>query len=323
MRRLALLLLVLLTVASCSVEVPSDIISPGKMERILYDYHQAQGMAEEADGNVANTRYLLIQQVFKKHGVTEAEFDSSMVWYSAHSEYLVKMYKHIDARLEKASAELGFDASSDVYSNLSSYGDTAVVWRNTNVCLQNNVGQNLVGYKIHADSTFLLGDTYELRFRNRFVVQSGKSEGYALLIAHFSNDSLATVTTHIAGSYDASIKIPQSELTDTAALSYLQVVFYYPYESADSATFMLWMVNNPMLVRFHRPEHFDEDEYDEENDTLRDAGRDTLSNERNEERLTPQQFRESQEGEHTINVTRQRDVVMPAKTNRRRGGARR
>ncbi len=322
MRRTALLLLLLLTVVSCSVDVPSDIISPGKMERILYDYHQAQGIAEEADGNVANTRYMLIQQVFKKHGVTEAQFDSSMVWYSAHTEYLVKMYKRIDARLEKASAELGYDASSDVYSNLSSYGDTAVVWRATNICLQNNVGQNLVGYKIHTDSTFLLGDTYELRFRNRFVVQSGKSEGYALLIAHFANDSLASVTTRLAGSFDTSIKIPQSELTDTAALSYLQVVFYYPYESADSATFMLWMVNNPMLVRFHRSEHFEEDEF-EENDTLRDAGQDTLSNERKEERLTPQQFRESQEGERTINVTRQRDVVIPAKTNRRRGGAHR
>ncbi len=323
MRRIALLLLLLLTIASCSVEVPSDIISPGKMERILYDYHQAQGMADAADGNVANNRYALIQQVFKKHGVTEAEFDSSMVWYSAHSEYLVKMYKHIDARLEKASAELGFDASSDVYSNLSSYGDTAVVWRNTNVCLRNNVGQNLVGYKIHTDSTFLLGDTYELRFRNRFVVQSGQSEGYALLVAHFDNDSIASVTTRVAGSFDVSIKIPQSELTDTAALSYLQVVFYYPYESADSATFMLWMVNNPMLVRFHRLEPLDGDEYEEENDTLRDALQDTLSSERKDERLTPRQLRESHEGERTINVTRQRDVIMPAKTNRRRGGARR
>ncbi len=322
MRRIALLLLLLQIIVSCSVDVPSDIISPGKMERILYDYHQAQGMAELADGNAANNRYLLVQQVFKKHGVTEAEFDSSMVWYSGHSEYLVKMYKHIDARLEKESAELGLDVANDVFANLSSYGDTAVVWRNTNVCLQNNVGQNLVGYKIHADSTFLLGDTYELRFRNSFVVQDGQSEGYALLVAHFVNDSVASVTTRVAGSFDVSIKIPQSELTDTAALSYLQVMFYYPYEKVDSAKFHLWMVSSPMLIRFHRLEPLADQDMDEEADTL-SASQDTLSADRKDERLTPQQLRDSHEGERTINVKKQRDVVMPANTTRRRGTTRR
>ena len=48
------------------------------LEEILYDYHLAQAMAENgARDSMDFRRYSYVRAVFDKHGVTEAEFDTS------------------------------------------------------------------------------------------------------------------------------------------------------------------------------------------------------------------------------------------------------
>ncbi len=323
MRRTLSMLALVAALASCSVGVPKGVISPGKMERILYDYHRAQGMADASEGDgVADSRFALVQQVFRKYGITEAEFDSSMVWYSGHSAYLVKMYKKIDERLGRESAQLGLDASDDVYANLSAYGDTAMIWSGANVCMRNIARQNLVSYNIIPDSSFLLGDTYALRFQSHFVVEDGQREGYALLVARYDNDSLASVTTRIGGDFETNVQIARSALTDTASLSQLQVTFYYPYDEDATDKFRLWMVCSPMLIRFHHPDVAEPDAY--EADTISDALADTLQTGHGRgERLTPQQMRDTHEGERTINVTKQKRMPLPPSGRRRNNSNRR
>ncbi|MCD8303176.1 MAG: DUF4296 domain-containing protein [Prevotellaceae bacterium] len=319
MRRSSLLsLLFVLSLLSCSVDIPSGIISQGKMERILYDYHIAQGMSETSTTDLKADRYVLVQQVLRKYGVTEEQFDSSMVWYSAHSTHLVEMYQHIDDRLQRESSALGIDASDDIYAHLTDMGDTAVVWRTTNVCMRNTPSLNIVSYTVHADSTFQMGDTYALRFKNRFVAQDGAREGYALLIARYEGDTLSSVSSRIGGDFDASMQIPQSQLTDTGTLSRIQVVFYLPYEESNADQFRLWMVYAPMLIRFHHQQAEVVEPQPEENDTTVDAEADTLAGQKGE-RLTPQQLRDSHEGERTINVTRQRKVVLPRSRQNQNG----
>ncbi len=324
MRRALSLLVLVSALVSCSVDVPVDVISPSKMERILYDYHRAQGMADAAEGNAAaDSRYALVQQVFRKYGITEAEFDSSMVWYSGHSNYLVKMYKNIDDRLQREFSMLGMDATDDIYANLTAYGDTAVVWRSTNVCMRGVERQNIVSYNIIPDSTFMPGDTYALRFKSRFLMEEGSREGYALLMARYTNDSLASATTRIGGDMETNIQIARSALTDTAQLSQLQVVFYFPYDEGKQDKFRLWMVSSPMLIRFHHPELVAREAQDEELPDTIDALADTLAADSGrKERLTPQQLRDSHDGEHTIRVTKQKKVVMPNQNTRRRTNTR-
>ncbi len=322
MSRPALLsILLVLLLLSCSVDIPVGIISQGKMERILYDYHIAQGMSETATTDPKADRYVLVRQVLRKYGVTEEQFDSSMVWYSAHSSHLAEMYQHIDARLQRESSALGIDASDDIYAHLTDMGDTAVVWRTTNVCMRNKQALNIVSFTVHADSTFLPGDTYALRFKNRFVAQDGSREGYALLIARYEGDTLTSVSSRIGGDFDANMQIPQSQLTDTGTLSRIQVVFYLPYEAVNADQFRLWMVYAPMLIRFHHQQAEVPEQQPEETDTIADAEADTLSGQK-AERLTPRQLRDSHEGEHTINVTRQRKVVLP-RTRQNQNGRRR
>lgn len=91
----------------CKPGKSAGILSESKMENILVDYHLAQGMAENSDMGLEQKRYEYIQTVFNKHGITEAAFDSSMVYYSINAEVLVQIYNKVAKRIEAQTALLG------------------------------------------------------------------------------------------------------------------------------------------------------------------------------------------------------------------------
>ena len=66
----------------CKPGVPGDVIQPDEMEDILYDYYLSREMAQKpsSEGNSSYLRTLYYKAVLKKHGVTEAQFDSSLVY---------------------------------------------------------------------------------------------------------------------------------------------------------------------------------------------------------------------------------------------------
>ena len=89
------LFLVCFVLIGCKPKRPKGILSEGKMEKVMVDYHLAQGMAEVSnEGDMEATRYKYIQAVFKKHHITEAEFDSSLVYYFMNSEKFFEIYKN-------------------------------------------------------------------------------------------------------------------------------------------------------------------------------------------------------------------------------------
>ena len=85
---------------ACQVKRPKVVISDAKMENVLYDYHIAKAMGEEVPYTDSYKRVLYIESVFKKHGITQAEFDSSMVWFTRNPEVLTKIYEKVNARLK-------------------------------------------------------------------------------------------------------------------------------------------------------------------------------------------------------------------------------
>ena len=72
--------------ASCKPSLPRDVLSKGKMTDILFDYHIALAMAQNEDGGSEKNSLAYREAVLKKHDVTSADFDSSMVYYMRHTE---------------------------------------------------------------------------------------------------------------------------------------------------------------------------------------------------------------------------------------------
>ena len=78
------------------------------MEKVLYDLHRADGILQTSgiyyrqDGEL-NSYYL---SVMEKNGITQAQFDSSLVWYTDNPQIFNKIYPRVISRLEKERQEL-------------------------------------------------------------------------------------------------------------------------------------------------------------------------------------------------------------------------
>ena len=116
--------------ASCKPSLPRDVLSKGKMTDILFDYHIALAMAQSEDGGSEKNSLAYREAVLKKHDVSSADFDSSMVYYMRHTELLHDVYKDLAERLDKEAVALGGNsAGNSDFDNLTSVGDTANVWK--------------------------------------------------------------------------------------------------------------------------------------------------------------------------------------------------
>ena len=87
------LLIAAIVTVGCKPTVPSEYISPDEMEDVLYDYYMSQAMAtvDSKDGRIEYNRRTYFLAVLKKHDLTEAQFDSSMVYYYRRADYLRKI----------------------------------------------------------------------------------------------------------------------------------------------------------------------------------------------------------------------------------------
>ena len=81
---------------------PRGIMHSGKMRDVLVDLHKTDALLQMAgQQNIPiEEKNLYYAQVLKKHGITQAQFDSSIVWYTAHPQLFDKIYPKVMAELK-------------------------------------------------------------------------------------------------------------------------------------------------------------------------------------------------------------------------------
>lgn len=100
---LSLIVTCALTICSCR---GNGVLSSRQMVDVLTDLHRMDGMLH-VKGNkfdIASDERAYYDAVLAKHDVTQAEFDSSLVWYTHHPQRFNKLYPRVLARLEKEHA---------------------------------------------------------------------------------------------------------------------------------------------------------------------------------------------------------------------------
>ena len=80
---------------------PKGILHSGEMRAILADLHKADGMIQVSGLQFGHDEVMNIYyaQVLEKHHITQAQFDSSIVWYTAHPQLFDKIYPKVMADL--------------------------------------------------------------------------------------------------------------------------------------------------------------------------------------------------------------------------------
>lgn len=91
-----------LLLSSCAIR-PSDVLSNRKMEQVLVDLHRADGILQQAGYNYGHDAEVVqyYQVVLERNGITQAQFDSSLVWYTDHPAYFSRVYPHVLRDLQK------------------------------------------------------------------------------------------------------------------------------------------------------------------------------------------------------------------------------
>ena len=93
------MLLVCVAMLGCR---PRGVLSNREMRDVLYDLHRADGAIQVEGYNYSHDQELAgyYKNVLDKHGITQAEFDSSLVWFTDNPQIFNKIYPKVIERLE-------------------------------------------------------------------------------------------------------------------------------------------------------------------------------------------------------------------------------
>jgi hypothetical protein len=234
--------------AACGKRLPKDVIATGEMESILYDYHLTNAMQSTVPGSDNAKKEAMRRYLFAKHGVTEEQFDSSMVWYTRHPEELAKIYTHLQERFKGESDHVAqLLASRDEGMTLSVPGDTVDMWNGDayyRLQAQEPLHQMLT-FTMKADSNFQANDA--IRWTAQYAF--GKDAHAVLrmgLSVIYENDSVSGEVKNVTRSGLKEIYIPQDSAYSIRAI---HGFIYMPNSSKQADV----LVHDLTLMRYHVP----------------------------------------------------------------------
>lgn len=265
---------VLFGLFSCKPSVDNEYIQPDEMEDILYEYHLAEEIARLDGGDSLSIRSFKAN-ILNKYGVSQAELDSSLLYYSRHTKLLHDIYKDLAERFTNEAASQGASVSEiNKFGNLASSSDTTDVWdRRKLIILYPQESSNIYMYKIKADTAFHKGDKIILDFDTRFIYQDGMRNAVASLSLKFNNDSVASRTMNITSTSRYHLQIE-----DTRNLGIKEIYGYFLVNDKDKATsssttLRLMVIYNIRLIRMRQEKM----PLVHKNDSVRMIKRDSLS----------------------------------------------
>ena len=243
---------VLLVMAACKPGTPSKYIQPDDMEDILVDYYMARAIAMQEKYSYEEKEYnaaLYMEAVFKRHHVTQADFDSSLVYYYTRADRFDPIFQRVSERLNDQALVLGAsEGEIGKYAHYNATGDTANVWPDrTTALLLPMPPYNRWEFRLEGDSTYRRGDELMLMFMSDYMYQTGSKNGMAYLSVDYG-DTVVSRNLHFATSGLSQLRIPQDTLRVMKAI---KGFFYLDGGFESSASTRLLFLNNVQLIRFH------------------------------------------------------------------------
>ena len=250
---------VMVLMSACKPQVPSKYLQPDDMEDLMYDYYLSQGISNSQPGTTEYDRRYNMQVVLKKYGLTNAEFDSTLVYYYNHMELMDAIYSNIQKRLGDEALELGAsEGEVERFTVQSASGDTTDVWEGKRQLMLLPIPPyHIVQFSQKADTSYYKGDSFLLTFGSRFLVQSGSRNATVYLAVTYENDSVVSATTPINVSGGSTLRINACDQKAKRLDGYI----YMPRrdQSDNESEIPLLLLNHIQLMRFHHRENPEEE----------------------------------------------------------------
>lgn len=230
---------------SCGKEIPDEIIQPETMEKILYDYHLSMSMTQSSKNTEKEAQKNFI---FQKYQVTEAEFDSSMVWYTRETKELMTIYENLDKRFNREynHIERLLESREEANARTSVSGDTVDIWRKGDLHWFSMTPLNrLLSFEIKADTTFHERDAFLWNVDYHFLAEGKIRMGLNVV---YENDSVQAMTKVVNSSGSQSIYLHTDSAFKIKEVNGFIHVPNAPVNRAPKA-----IAHNISLTRYHMP----------------------------------------------------------------------
>ena len=192
---ISLLLTIVLSLLSCG-RTPRGVLSVNKMADLIVDLQLAEAYIDSHIGEYTSdsSKLVLKQSVFKKHGITQQDYDSSLVWYSHNMEDYIKAHDKAIGKLkerydklnkfgkgengEMALRERG-EATPEALPqsihkprgkqlgrpSIGAKGDTIDLWQgNRSYVLTQGAKRGFITFSVQPDAQYKPGDRYQLAY---------------------------------------------------------------------------------------------------------------------------------------------------------------
>lgn len=104
MRNFLKILVVLLILTACGKQPPKTLIPEDRLVPMIVDFHLILSMQQSPDFRVLTQDYDSIDaysRIFEKHGYSQAEFDSTIAWYTQNTGLFLEIYDEVIMQLSR------------------------------------------------------------------------------------------------------------------------------------------------------------------------------------------------------------------------------
>jgi len=190
-----LFFIVILLIFSACDGRPKGVLNKSEMTDILVEMHILDG-ALDAKGllfsqNGEKDKYYTA--LLEKYEITQADFDSSVVWYTKYPKKYTKIYEDVFAQLTLLDQEVKKGKYHPVDS-IEFYTVKKNIWNKLThfVYSKDSVRTRLV-FEIK-DSSLLFGDVYILRFLQQIAPQDSSKNPHILFRINYANGKVDSVS---------------------------------------------------------------------------------------------------------------------------------
>ncbi|MBR6371092.1 MAG: DUF4296 domain-containing protein [Bacteroidaceae bacterium] len=245
-----LLLFLLMLTEGCRQKRPDGVLSPRKMEAVLYDYHLAQAVVMELPRDERYARDAYLDWCFEKNGITKEQFDNSLKWYTRYPKELALIYEDLSARIDKEYEQVSNSVQlAEKKALLVASGDSVDIWYLNRVSILNTSDymKKLV-FSFPADTTFYPSDTIEWYFAHTFVeTQDSVPHKAYLELSVYYPDSVSTIDTMLCSTGHSSLSL----VIDTVKpMTRISGSVNYLDQTDDRKS--LFILSDVSLLRFHK-----------------------------------------------------------------------
>lgn len=192
---IAFLILACTCLLACR-KLPDGVLSESKMQRVLEDMLIAESLlgTQYQDFRNDSAKQRLYFSVFQKHNVTQAQYDSSLVWYGKDLDAYMRMHDTILVNLSRRITDLG-DIQASVNPSLKQ--DSVDIWPRRNLLvLQPNAVFNGVIFDVTPEQSFSSGSSFVLGTRV-WGLKSDMKYKPEISISAVHRDTTITITKEI------------------------------------------------------------------------------------------------------------------------------